>query len=149
MRVTSFAPATSFDQLSSARSDNQFGANQLCRERGRCVRDGGLRFEGGAVELLDEELAVTARYRDSDISLVSGSRGNQAERRHTANLGGPTDREAVRRSNSDPDSSETTRADTDENAISTTSLQELGDHRHEPLRVATTDIVIGAANTAP
>lgn len=50
--------------------------------------------------------------------------------------------------NSDTDSGEAARANTNEDAVSAASLQQLRDHGHEPLCMAPADIFIGPGNAA-
>src|SRR4029079_3863833 len=103
-------------------------------------------MESLTIEFLDEQLAVATDHRRSDVAAPARTGGEQGDRRHSGKRRVPADRQAVRRSDGDPDASEAARAYADDDLVGGSALEQLGDHPSQPLGVAAADLLVLARN---
>ena len=85
---------------------------------------------------------MAADHRGGDRSVAIRSGREESERRHPAKFGAPADRESVRGGDPDADPGEAARTEADEDASRRASVEQLGEHRHEPFAVAAADLLV-------
>src|SRR5439155_14633379 len=127
-----FAPAALIDQMTGAGADDQASRGDSSRFGGSKVAQVRRRLAAG-VELLHEQLAMPADYRDGDVAFCLRTGGEQRQRRHAVKLGAPADRQAMRGGDTDADAGEAAGTGSGEDALGGATVHQLGDHGDQPL----------------
>ena len=100
------------------------------------------RLDAGASNCWTNSSPWPPAIGSGDFAVPATPAASKRERGHAVKLGAPADRQAMRGGDRDPDAGEAAGADADQDPVGAAAVEQLGDHRHQPLGMAAADQLV-------